>query len=183
MERATLAPHKTKLNRVQSIISWFLSGMGVLCLVHLYWQFKRYRKGGHGLLRDSADGSGEECEREHVVEEIESNIIWQVMRPVITPILASSLQDRTTQNAFRSLCRSVLSDDAVKNQFREVVGDVFHSNAVQESFLASIVAIISFPKVGHALGTLFQNTFVDDQATTGFAKVLAKTLNIDKTDE
>lgn len=146
--------------------------MGALYLAYLICTFfggnKRKRR-----LSLSSDCDDDDARREFN-ERFDSNIIWTVLRPLVTQVLVSALEDRVTQNSFRNLCISVLADDKMKAQFRAVVADVWHANEVQESLTGCLVRIVSDDKVGHALAMLFKNACSDDQAATGLARVLTK---------
>jgi len=109
-------------------------------------------------------------------QSFDNHLIWTVLRPVVSQVIASALQDRTTQNSFRNLCTAVLSHDAMKEQFREVVADVWHNESVQRSLADCIVSLCSSPRVGHSLAVLLRNACVDDEASAGLASVLAKSL-------
>lgn len=113
----------------------------------------------------------------------DTNIIWNLMRPVFTQVIASSIQDRLTRNALRNLCVTVLADDKVKSQFREVFADVWQGNGVQKSLMDCVANIASAPAVGQATAALFQNACVDGKAAGGVARVLKKALAMPSTRE
>merc|ERR1712023_145649 len=124
-------------------------------------------------------GEGRERSRMHRAESanvLEQNMIWTVVRPVLTQVIASALQDRITQNSFRNLCSSVLADEKMKAQFREVVTDVWKSKQVQESIGGCVVALASSEKVAKSLALLLRNACSDDHARVGLSKVLSATL-------
>lgn len=167
---------------LQMILTMSLSSIGALYLTYLAWRLARNK-----MLRDRMDsrensddednGTRRES-RKHRQDStlLDTNIIWTVVRPVLTQVMASALQDKTTQHSFRNLCLAVLVDEQMKSQFREVVTDVWRSQQVQESMSGAICELASSEKIAASLALLLKNACSNDQAKAGLSKVLSATL-------
>mmetsp|Transcript_110516 Transcript_110516/g.195672 ORF Transcript_110516/g.195672 Transcript_110516/m.195672 type:complete len:246 (+) Transcript_110516:47-784(+) len=167
------------------IISMLLSGLGAIYVAYLFWLFNRRRRRRSLMMDQAADSDDDDQVREQdrrassdspskSSAAFDSNIVWTVVRPVVTQVIASALQDKITQNSFRSLCISVLASDKMKSQVAEVLSDVWRYPGVQQSLTDCAVAILTSPKVGHAVSAAVQNAAANDSVSDGIAKVLAK---------
>mmetsp|Transcript_24366 Transcript_24366/g.56624 ORF Transcript_24366/g.56624 Transcript_24366/m.56624 type:complete len:218 (-) Transcript_24366:193-846(-) len=175
-------------SRLAALLKVGLSVIVLLSVGYLCWAIGAHSRRQHESSDDSEDGdettelasAKRPSRRRNSAPErhqsFDNHLIWTVLRPVVSQVIASALQDRSTQTAFRNLCTAVLSNDAMKEQFREVVADVWHNESVQRSLADCIVSLCSSPRVGHSLAVLLRNACVDDEASAGLASVLAKSL-------
>jgi len=163
---------------LQMLLTMSLSSIGTLYLAYLAWRYAQNRKRRSVADQESDNDNSREprLNRSESNASFDTNIIWTVVRPVLTQVIASALQDRATQNAFRNCCVGVLADEKMNSCFREAVKDVLRSQAVQESAMESVVALSSSEKVARSVAILIRNACSDDQAALGLSKLLAKTL-------
>lgn len=168
----------------RTMVSMLLSGLGAVYVAYLFWVLSRNRRRRRSPIGDqTVDDADDEREQDRRASSdspskssaaFDTNIIWTVVRPVVTQVIASALQDKITQNSFRNLCISVLASDAMKSQVAEVLSDVWRFPGVQQSLTDCAVAILTSPKVGHAVSAAWQNAAANDNVADGIAKVLAK---------
>merc|ERR1719253_1808336 len=127
------------------MLTMSVSSVCTLYFAYLFWRY--FRKGRSLTVSDSDEEARGEFggasprgarRRADSSATFDTNIIWTVVRPVLTQVIASALQDRVTQNSFRTLCVSVLADEGMKAKFREVVIDQWRSKEVQEAAARSV---------------------------------------------
>jgi len=148
---------------VRLLVTLSFSSVGALYLLYVSWRFMfASRKRSLPPTSESDDDESKpKLSSSESPSPFDTNVIRTVVRPVLTQVIASALQDKVTLNAFRNLCVSVLADGKVCSQFRTVINDVCASK-----------------EIAHSLALLVRNACSDDDAASGLSKVLAKTLNM-----